>query len=191
MPVRPLLILLTAAILAGATAGPAGAKELSAITLCGADDCVRVGREDVRPVLTMGGPPSSGPDRAEPWYRGRALIRAPGHRETFRLAVLPRGGYLGGYDGPGPTLSWMRLNTRSQAMYRRLTRELAPIPAAKLRGVDTAAADATAPAPDPAPASNAADDEPVEEGGVGIWLLLAGALGLVVTAGLVRRGRHG
>ena len=66
--------------------------------ICGVDRCAEVPRAQLSIHLLEGGYRTSAPDRAEPWYRVRFRIGGGGAHDTFSLRLLPRAGYLGGFE---------------------------------------------------------------------------------------------
>lgn len=174
-PVLAVCILIPLAL----TAPGAGAKELRAATICGADRCVEVAPEDLSIHLVEGEYETS-PDEAEPFYRVRLTIGGGGAHETFGRIVLPRAGYA----GDATTSDWVGLSDRTAALYRRLTAGLEPFPATVLQ----------AKLSDPAPAGSTTAGEATTErsdddgGAPAVAGLAAAAILLVGGAIVLRRG---
>lgn len=114
---------------------PAGAKEISSAKLCGADDCRMVTDGHLAMVLSAGGPPTSGPEQARPWYRVTLTVRAEqGSGEVFvdrfSIAAVPSVRLLRGVDG-----TWMQMEPGAAAGYARVTAAIEPRPPRTLPGV--------------------------------------------------------
>ena len=167
---------------------PAHAKEVQALSLCGAADCVGARGDELSTTIIEGAPPTSPPHEPEPWYRARVTIGGGGHHESFRLIVLPRSGYLGGLGTAGYADDWMRINDRAAAVYRRLSRGLEPFPGSRLAIGDDD--ETPAPAPEPAPEASAVEQADDEGDGIAVAGIVAGVV-LVGIAGLSLRRRHG
>jgi hypothetical protein len=116
-------------------AGAAAAKEPVSAKVCGASDCVTVKDRDALMALSEGGPPTDPPDRGAPWYSVRTTIEVgPDQRDSFSSAIVPSAGLVRGADA-GEGFVWMPATPRGEQVYRRVTRGLAPFPAATLKGV--------------------------------------------------------
>ena len=171
---RFLPIALCAALLAAPA--PAAAKELQGAKICGPDACTEVPEEELSIHLVEGGTASPGPERPEPFYRVRLTVGAEGVNESWWIVVLPRGGYTGFPDGPGPDYEWATIDGSAAATYRRLAGDLRPFEADELRQPRDAPAAETA-----APSAPPTDDEAGGQG-VAVAGAVAGALLLVAAA---------
>ena len=100
-----------------------------------------------------------------------------GGHDSWQLAALPRSGYFS--TGRGAAHSWISMATATAAAYRRLTRGLAPIPAAQLplRVASSAPSNRTA------PVAATADDAEDRQGGHEV--AIAGVIGGAVLLGAV------
>lgn len=170
-PTFPLIAAMAAVLLVPAAAS---AKNLQAMRICGADACIDVPKDQLDIGLVEGGSTALAPDRAEPWYRVRVTVGAGGAHDSWQLAALPRSGYFS--TGRGAAHSWTSMPTTTAAAYRRLTRGLATIPAAKLPLRVASSGSSNRPAPAAAPA----DDQ-----GGGHGVAVAGVIGGAVLLGAV------
>jgi hypothetical protein len=177
---RPTLI--TLALLAGATtlpAGPAVAKGLTGLAVCGAHGCVdrsdRLGGDGGRALLEAGATVAD-PGRA-PYVRLKLHLGDGG--KTFSIATvvfLPRSGLQRLDDG-----TWHRTDAASLARLRRIARGVAPLPASTLRPFEPAPGPPipeALPAPHPSPATATAQTghgaaTAAVAGGVALLALLA------------------
>jgi hypothetical protein len=135
---RPVRAVVVPAALAAALAlaAPAGAKEISALTLCGAGGhCHAVRGERVRQAFMDGGSfITSSPDRRAPFFSVVATITEPGQRgavasDTVRW--VPSAGRIRSIGEFGRPL-WTRLDAATTRALRRAARGLTPKPAARL-----------------------------------------------------------
>ena len=161
---RTLLTLLAGAALVLGGAATASAKEIAAVQACGADGC-----RDVTALATHaaldGGPTTTAPERAAPFFRVEVTVRADkATRVTWNILYVPSARKLRADDG-----TWMSPATTTRRELDRLVRGRTPLPAAGL-GL---------PMPDRAPSPPpAADGLPAV-----VWALLAaGGLGLLAAA---------
>jgi hypothetical protein len=167
----PLIALVAAAALVPAAAS---AKNLQAMRICGADACVDVPKDQLDIALVEGGSTALAPDRAEPWYRVRVTVGAGGAHDSWQLAALPRSGYFS--SGRGAAHSWTSMPTATAAAYRRLTRGLAPIPAAQLPLRVASSGRSNRSAPAVAPADDRDGGHEVAVAGVVVGAVLLGAV---------------
>ena len=179
----PLTLLIAAAVLA-LTAAPAAAKGVKSAELCGASECVPVDRGEFRDGEALfGGTPSDPPRHGEAWYSLR--VHMYGHPGPLRFDAVPGSGYVrmpGEISGP----RWLSMTADQQAIYRRLTTDLAPYPGEQLKGLG-------------APQLPAAFDRPPvviddsdDGGGSFPWLIVLGGLAAVALVAVLHRGvyRH-
>jgi hypothetical protein len=180
-----------AVCLLGVLAPAAAAKELQGATICGAERCVDVPKDDLGFELIEGNSYATPPKHAERFYRVELRIGGGGHSETLELVLLPRLAYLSDFGGRPNT--WLALYDDGARSYRQLTAPLEPFPAADTTRM-LAAAD-SGPDRDPLPPSSPAAASPPladagKDGGDGIAIagIVAGvALVGVVGLSLVRR----
>ena len=138
-PVRGLV--LAVVVLAVLAAAPsAAAKEIQSVTACGAGDCATSKAGGLLLAMTDVGPPADGPASQAPFYKLTVVVgdggKAVGRFESW---WDPSAGLLLGEDG-----TWMAVRPALGRRLNRLTRGLAPRPAARLPGVRPTA-DAVAP----------------------------------------------
>jgi hypothetical protein len=117
--------LLVAAALALPSA--AQAKQVTGLTVCGADGCARVDRAIGRAMHDIGGPAIATAPRPGPYFR-LVLHIGDGTRTfgTSRVVYLPASRAIG-YDG-----GWSRLSRGAAAKLRRVLDGREPLPATQL-----------------------------------------------------------
>jgi hypothetical protein len=122
-------------VLSLALASDAAAKEVVAAKVCGPEDCRETHDRNTLTVFTEGGAPTDPPSHGSAWYSVRVTIEVEdGNRDSFPMAVLPGAGLMRGGDAT-EGYTWFHLTPAGMRRYRALTHQLAPFPAAKLRGV--------------------------------------------------------
>ena len=182
---RAPLVLLAVAAAALGPAAAASAKEIASVKVCGADGCTDVTNQATMAV-TDGGPPSSWPDEATPFYRVKIAVKdeqgetVPG----WTFLWVPAAQKVKFEDE-----TWANPPSATIDELAALTRKLEPLPASKL----------VLPAvPEPKEIVSPADAPPPPgEGGLptAVWALLAaGGLGLVALLGrgaAIALGRRG
>lgn len=171
----PLVMLALAAVL-GPAAATATAKEIATVKVCGADGCHDVtGQASM--AVTDGGPPSTWPDEATPFYRVKIAVRGERGESVpgWTFLWVPAAQKVKFEDE-----TWANPPSATIDELEALTRRFEPLPASKL---------VLPAAPEPAPVgSGAGAPPPAGEGGLPtvVWALLAaGGLGLVA---LLARG---
>jgi hypothetical protein len=116
-------------------AGEAAAKEVIAAKVCGASDCRDVRDKKSLLALHEGGPPTDPPDKASPFFRAELTVKGEGNdRFNFEVVLAPRLGLVRGDNGDG-TFAWMPVSDTAIIQFRRMTRGLEPIAAARLHGL--------------------------------------------------------
>src|SRR5918999_5031407 len=116
-------------------AAEATAKEVVAAKVCGASYCREVRDEKSLLALHEGGPPADPPDKASAFYRAELTVKGEGNdRFNFEVVLAPRLGLVRGDNGDG-TFAWMPVSDTAIIQFRRMTRGLEPIAAAKLHGL--------------------------------------------------------
>jgi hypothetical protein len=118
-----------------APAGAAFAKEPVKAKVCGASDCRETKDRGALMALTQGGPPTTPPSHAAPWYRVTMTIEIDrGRHDTFPMAIVPSEGLMRGGDAT-EGYSWMPVSAAGSREYRRITRGLEPRAASALGGI--------------------------------------------------------
>ena len=170
--VLPLALLATLA-----AAPPAQAKQINALTVCGADGCRAVPRAIGQALHSLGAVASAATPRPAPHFRLVMRI-GDGHRTlaTDTLVYVPGARAVGGNGG------WSRLDRGTAAKLERAVAGRRPLPAAKLQDSPAAIARPASSRP-PEVLLPPADTQPASSGdGLGSWALgvaaLAAALGL-------------
>jgi hypothetical protein len=185
MLTRSLLIASAAVVSLSLMAAAAAAKEVKSATLCGPTDCASIDDDQRAEALLIGGSPSDPPPKAEAWYRVRLVIGGDGAHDAFTINVLPKSGYIRSRDQFGGSV-WSDMSAQQQSIYRRLTADIDPFPAERLKGISNPKLPAANRA-SPAPAQPADEDEGSSPTP---WLIAAGGLAALVGAALVRRIRR-
>jgi hypothetical protein len=178
---HPLALALAVAALALLPA-VAAAKEVVKAQVCGADDCVSVGRA-IAMDLPDGGPPTDPPKQAAPFYTAEITMREGEKDFTFKVTFVPNGGLMRADDG-----QWMDAPIQTESAFKNAASGLEAFPASELGPLPTPIAaqvdEVVRPPADPAPVS---DD------GSSTWLIaglgLAGALATWALVLYVRRRR--
>ena len=124
---RTLPVLIAGAALALGSATVASAKEIAAVQACGADGC-----RDVTALATHaaldGGPTTSAPERAAPFFRLEVTFRHDtAQRPSWTYVYVPSAQKIRGDDG-----TWMSPATTTLQELDQLVRGSAPLPAAGL-----------------------------------------------------------
>ena len=181
-------LLLTALLAIALVPASAVAKGVTSAQVCGADACTTVDDDSLTPDLMNTGSPTDPPSHASGWYRVRLGI-GDGERtfETFTINVVPKAGVIRSDQELGGA-EWTEMTAAQQAVYGEATANLAPLPAAKLKGITNPPIRAADQAPPTAPATE-------DDGGGFPWALVIiasaiAALGVAMWAlGLARRRR--
>src|SRR3954470_16248435 len=118
--------LLAALVLLAALPATASAKELAAAQACGASGCDDVSALATAAVLE-GGPPTSAPARAAPFYRLRFTMRMGPERARFTTLYVPSLRLVRGDDGV-----WMLPPATTVTALDRLVDGRRPLPASRL-----------------------------------------------------------
>jgi hypothetical protein len=128
------LTLCLALVLPLSLAVAAEAKEPVSAKVCGGSDCRTVKDREALMALSEGGPPTD-PPKPSAFYRVELTIRGDGELFRFPVVIVPDAGLMrGGTEVEGYT--WMPVSASAVRQYRRMTRGLEPLPAAKLQGLD-------------------------------------------------------
>src|SRR3954451_681215 len=139
----PLALLAIAAAALGPAAA-ASAKEIASVKVCGADGCHDVTARATHAVLD-GGPPTTAPDVAAPYYRIKVKMRVEGGEAVAGWTNLwiPSAELLRGDDG-----AWMTPASTTVDALKLLARGVEPLAAEGLTLPAPEGAPARAPAPD-------------------------------------------
>jgi hypothetical protein len=160
----------------------ASAKEISKITVCGAQDCVSLTAkhgDDRLMVFAQGGPATTRP-RAAGWYRLTMFVSEGADQPTSSWSNdwVPSAGRLRA-DEPGGRHAWLTVPADTQSALKGLADGLEPYPARLLNrpgAVPPAAQVSEVVNPPAAPAPHAAGRPPwtwLAAGGVALLLALA------------------
>jgi hypothetical protein len=182
-----LAALLTAAALA--VPSPAQAKQITAMTACGAGGCRSVDRAVGQALHDLGGAALPGTPAAAPHFR--LVMHIGDGRRTFgidRSVYIPSSRALGGNGG------WTRLNGKVAVILQHAVAGRTPLRAAALaKSVAQVSPPATSPQPE-VPAPPVTTNTRASSGGAVAWWVF-GAAGLVLVGALafignsqVRRG---
>jgi hypothetical protein len=164
-------------------AAEATAKEVVAAKVCGASDCREVRDEKSLMAMAEGGPPTD-PPKASGFYRAELTVKGDQDETvTFGIHLVPTAGVIRGEDG-----TWMPVSDQAAAEFRRITRGLEAIPAARFGALKSP------------PLPEARVDEVVEppqqpvaaaSGDAPVWPWIAGGLAVLIILGLALtwRGR--
>jgi hypothetical protein len=173
------------ALLATLAAGPAAqAKQIDALTVCGADGCREVPRAIGQALHELGGAVLATTPRPAPHFRLVMRI-GDGHRTfgTDRVIYVPSARAIGGGGG------WSRLERGAAAKLERAVAQRQPLPAAKLPDSTAAVAQPGTSLP-PAVVLPPATTRPASSGaGLGWWALGGAALAAALGLGLWRLRR--
>jgi hypothetical protein len=176
--------LLATAALAAAPA--AQAKQISGLTVCGADGCGQVDRAIGQALHELGGAAIAGSPRAASHYR--LVLKIGDGRRTFgtqRLVYVPGQRAVGGDGG------WTRVDAGTAAKLDRAVGGRAPIAAGDFaRTVAIVAAPGTSLPPEVVPPP-ATDPAPSGDTGMPWWVFGIGALVAIIALGLLARLRRG
>jgi hypothetical protein len=179
------MILVSAIVATLAVAPAAQAKEVQAVQICGASDCMTFDRGNAGGKLALLaelGVRAQAPARAAGWYRVRTRIGGHGMKPVvFTSAYVPSLDELRVNDEGGGGYAWYEVNADVRPVLRNVAARLAPRPAASLHVTDMAPG---VPAPSPAPDAR-------ESGAGSAWLiaLLAALAGSAVLLGVRARRR--
>jgi hypothetical protein len=184
MLTRSLLIASAVVVALSLITAVAAAKGVESATVCGATDCASVDDDRLSEELIFGASPSDPPPKAEAWYRVRLEMVGGGGEahDALTINVLPKSGYIRSRDQIGGSL-WSDMSARQQAIYRRLTAGIDPLPADRLKDISNPKLPAANGTP-PAPARPAVEDEGSSPAP---WLIAAGALAALAGAALLLR----
>jgi len=155
-----------------ATLGPvaaASAKEIASVKVCGAAGCRDV-TDRATTAIVDGGPPTTPPGAAAPFFRVKVTMKAEGGQDVpgWTNLWVPSAGLLRGDDG-----TWMSPASTTVDALNRLVSGIRPLPAGRLA--------LPAPVAQPPAASAPAPSAPPEDGGLptAVWAFIAaGALGV-------------
>lgn len=159
----------------------ASAKEIVKAKVCGADDCVTVGRAIAMDIADSG-PPTDPPKAAAPFYTAELTVREGDKDFTFKTTFMPHTSLMRGDDG-----QWMDAPVQTETAFKRAARGLEAFPASDLGPLpeppEAQVVEVVRPPADPAPVDGGSSLWPIA--GVG----LAGALATWALVLYVRRRR--
>ena len=182
----PLVLLAIAAVALGPAAA-ASAKEISKVSVCGADGC-HDKTDQATMAVTDGGPPTGWPDTKTAFYRVKISVKGEDGQTVPGWTVLwvPAAQKVKFEDG-----TWGNPPSTTMDELGKLTRGIDPLPAARLK-LPAPAQPAEVVAPPPAPAAPAGDGDGLP---TTVWVfIVAGVLGIgaVLARGAVSvLGRRG
>ena len=125
---RTPLVLLAIAAAALGPAATASAKEIASVKVCGADGCTDV-TDRATMAITEGGPPTSWPDEATPFYRVKIAVKGE-QGETvpgWTFLWVPAAQKIKFEDE-----TWGNPPSTTIDELTALTRKIEPLPASKL-----------------------------------------------------------
>jgi hypothetical protein len=187
------MIALVAVVVLLVAAPAATAKEIAKVQVCGQGDCNvlipgqgpagdTVQQRDLLALTEVVGP-ADPPPAASGWFRVRVTIEHHGVDESsWTDAWVPSARLLRTRDETGKGYAWFTVPRDTALSFLKLTRNLDPLPAATLRGLD---AELPSPRVDEVVTASAPPDR---DGGVPwAWIALAVALAGLTAAALRRR----
>ncbi len=183
---RTSLALLAIAVAALGPAAAASAKEIASVKICGADGCHDV-TDRATHTAVDGGPPTTAPEAATPFYRVEVTVKAEGGMVPgWSFLWVPAAEKTTADDG-----TWMNPASTTIDALKLLARDIEPLPASELVLPEPVPAETPAAAPAPA--------APPDGGGMpaAVWAFIAaGGLGLAFAlarggAALAARRRGG
>jgi hypothetical protein len=186
MPRRHIVLSALFATAALAVPSAAQAKQIDALTVCGADGCHQVDRAIGQALHALGGASLAQAPRPAPHYR--LVLRMGDGRRTFgtqRLVYVPSSRAVGGDGG------WTRVDAGTAAKLDRAVGAGSPLPAADLAKSATAAAVAGTSLPPEIVLPPTSDPAPGGDSGVPWWVLGFGGLAAILVLGLLARLRRG
>jgi hypothetical protein len=171
----PLVLLAIAAVALG-PAATASAKEISKVSVCGADGC-QDKTDQATMAITDGGPPTGWPDAKTPFYRVKISVKGEDGQTVpgWTFLWVPAAQKVKFEDG-----TWGNPPSTTMDELDKLTRGIDPLPAARLK-LPAPAQPAEIVAPAPAPPADDGHGLPTV-----IWVfIVAGGLGI---AAVLARG---
>jgi hypothetical protein len=169
-------------VMALAIAGPAWAKEVSKVKVCGTSGCQETSDKQLLAGFGDGGSSVGPPKSRSPFYNVTLTVRAGDAHDTWTIAYLPSQNLIRTQD-PADGQAWLRPDAKTAALYAKLIGTLQAFPASRLPKIHapTATVDEviTPPAPHPPVAGDDASGFPwlVLILGGGGFLVLAAAIG--------------
>jgi hypothetical protein len=169
-------------IAALAIAGPASAKEIAKVKVCGASGCHETSDRHKLAGLADGGTNAGPPKSGSPFYKITLSVRAGKARDHFTIAYLPAQKLIKG-EGPDPSAQWISVDDTAAAFYAGLIGDLRPFPASQLGKINSA--------PGARVDSVVNPPAPVADTGGGFpWLILVLAGGGLVVLATALTGRR-
>jgi hypothetical protein len=189
------------AVILGVLAVPAAAqaKEISKVSVCGADSqCTTYDQSDFRSLMFLAedAGPTDPPAAAAAWYRVRFTVDEREHGggyDSWTVAYVPSTDSLR-IRGEGGGFEWVALNPRAAAVLERAVRNLPAFPKDRLRGLHVEAPGAQVDEVlTPSPQLDATRDRGASGATPWGWIaggVLVAALVLATVAWSLRRRRH-
>jgi hypothetical protein len=189
------------AVILGVLAVPAAAqaKEISKVSVCGADSqCTTYDQSDFRSLMFLAedAGPTDPPAAAAAWYRVRFTVDEREHGggyDSWTVAYVPSTDSLR-IRGEGGGFEWVALNPRAAAVLERAVRNLPAFPKDRLRGLHVEAPGAQVDEVlTPSPQLDATRDRGASGATPWGWIaggVLVAALVLATVGWSLRRRRH-
>jgi hypothetical protein len=162
-----------------ALAGPASAKEVAKVKVCGTSGCHETSDKHKIAGIGGGGTNAGPPTSRSSFYKVTLTIRAEkNYHDSFTISYLPSQQLMRNAGGPDGVPTWFTVDAKTAALYDSLASGLQAFPASRLPKISAPAARVDEIVTPPAPIPPVADT-----GGGFPWLvlILAGGGLLVVT----------
>jgi hypothetical protein len=168
------------AVVALAIAGPASAKEVSKVKVCGASGCHEASDKQLLAGFGDGGSSTSPPKSRGPFYNVTVTVNEGKAHDKWTIAYLPAGHLIRTQD-PTDGQAWLTADAATAALYTKLIGDLKPFSASRLPAIKPISATVDQVITPPAPVPPTPDT-----GGGFPWIVvvLAGG-GLVVLAAAI------
>ena len=122
----PLTVVATLAI-----PGAVCAKEISKVKVCGASGCHETSDRQALAGFGNGGSNVGPPKSRNPFYNVTLTVKAGKATDTWTIAYLPSQGLIRTQD-PADGTAWLKVDSKTAALYTKLIGGLQAFPAAKL-----------------------------------------------------------
>jgi hypothetical protein len=114
-----------------ALAGPASAKEIAKVKVCGTSGCHETTDRQLLAGFGDGGSNVGPPKSPSPFYNVTLTVRAGDAHDTWTIAYLPSQNLIRTED-PAEGQAWLRPDAKTAALYAKLIGGLQAFPASKL-----------------------------------------------------------